>query len=181
MLNSISIKKQIYHGTVTPFDTINLKKGKDYKDFGKGFYLAYYKEQSISLAKRNLKNIPNANVCIYTYETNQEYFLDLYNKNKVLFFSEANLDWIDFVIKCRNIRGTWHDYSVVIGPTADDNTRLCMDFYNQGVYGKIGSIEAKTILLNNLEPEKLKTQVFIADEIGLGIINQDTRLSEVIK
>jgi hypothetical protein len=27
MLNSISIKKQIYHGTVTPFDTINLKIG----------------------------------------------------------------------------------------------------------------------------------------------------------
>lgn len=50
---------------------------------------------------------------------------------------------------------------MVIGPTADDNTLLCLRTYWQGFYGEAGSYEAKEILLRNLEPENLGRQCFV--------------------
>lgn len=40
---------------------------------------------------------------------------------------------------------------MVIGPTADDDTMLCLKTYWDGLYGAVGSLEAKRILLNNLD------------------------------
>ena len=60
--------------------------------------------------------------------------------------------------------GTPHDYDLVIGPTADDNTLLCLRAYWQELYGEIGSEEAKEVLLKNLEPENLGTQYFVSKQ-----------------
>jgi len=32
-----------------------------------------------------------------------------------------------------------HDYDMVIGPTADDDTAFCLKAYWDGLYGKVGS------------------------------------------
>ena len=53
---------------------------------------------------------------------------------------------------------------MVIGPTADDDTMLCLKTYWDGLYGTVGSSEAKRILLNNLETENLGIQYFIAKQ-----------------
>lgn len=34
---------KVYHGTVTSFTKIDVKKGAGYKDFGRGFYLSVSK------------------------------------------------------------------------------------------------------------------------------------------
>lgn len=76
-------------------------------------------------------------------------------------FEQPDMEWIDFILNCRERGGTPHDYDVVIGPTADDNTLLCLRTYWQGFYGEAGSYEAKEIFLRNLEPENLGRQCFV--------------------
>lgn len=57
----------------------------------------------------------------------------------------------------------------MVGPTADDDTALCLKAYSDGLYGQVGSETAKNILLNNLETENLGIQYFIGKQ---EIVNQ---------
>lgn len=49
-------------------------------------------------------------------------------------------------------------------PTADDDTMLCLKVYWDGLYGKVGSYDAKRILLNNLETDNLGIQYYIGKQ-----------------
>lgn len=64
---------------------------------------------------------------------------------------------------CREDGGLPHDYDLVIGPTADDDTMFCLRAYWDGLYGDVGSPEAKK-LLSNLEPDNLGIQYFIGKQ-----------------
>lgn len=74
------------------------------------------------------------------------------------------MEWLDFILMCRENGGMPHNYDLVIGPTADDDTALCLKVYWDGLYGKVGSNAAKTILLNNLETENLGIQYYIGKQ-----------------
>ena len=66
---------------------------------------------------------------------------------------------------CREKCETPHDYDLVIGPTADDDTAFCLKAYRDGVYGKKNdSAEAQKTLLNNLETDNLGVQYFIGKQ-----------------
>lgn len=54
-MDNFKIKSTIYHGTIANIDNIDLTIGRGYKDFGKGFYLAYNKAQSIGIINKNYK------------------------------------------------------------------------------------------------------------------------------
>ena len=56
-MNKFKIKSTIYHGTISDIDNIDLTAGRGYKDFGKGFYLAYNKAQSIGIINKNYKKL----------------------------------------------------------------------------------------------------------------------------
>jgi hypothetical protein len=43
----------LYHGTVYDFDTIDIKQGRRYKDFGQGFYCSETRNQAVGIAIRN--------------------------------------------------------------------------------------------------------------------------------
>lgn len=79
-------------------------------------------------------------------------------------FEYADTEWLDFILMCREQGGVPHNYDLVIGPTADDDTALCLKAYWEGLYGKVGSSDAKRILLNNLETENLGIQYFIGKQ-----------------
>lgn len=178
MSGLIEIKKKIYHGTDIYFKDIDLKRGKHYKDFGNGFYLAYQKEQSRKMAQKLMKAHKNNTGYIYTYNTVQAEIDRLYRIGKVRYFKEADLDWLDFVLKSRKTFRLWHSYDVVIGPTADDDTKLVLNAYNEGLYGDPKSKKAKYILLEQLEVNNLGVQVFIATQAGLSILDIDNREEE---
>lgn len=88
-----------------------------------------------------------------------------YVKNlNIKYFEHADIEWLDFILNCRELGGTPHDYDLVIGPTADDNTLACLRTYWQGFYGDTGTEDAKEILLKNLEPENLGIQCFVGKQ-----------------
>ena len=53
---------------------------------------------------------------------------------KVKRFEGMNREWLDFVKENRVKGGVQHDYDVVIGPVANDNTMRTIMFYISGVY-----------------------------------------------
>ena len=159
-------KEKLYHGTVSEISSVDVSKGRGNKDFGKGFYMAVSKKQAVGMmhkkyreAVRRSRNKKKADFSEHLYQItlNTAYLEELHVKQ----FLSADESWLDFVLMCREQGGVPHDYDVVIGPTADDDTMLCLKAYWDGLYGKVGSTDAKRILLNNLEPENLGIQYYV--------------------
>lgn len=159
-------KEKLYHGTISEIIRVDVLKGRGNKDFGKGFYMAVTKKQAVDMMHKKYreavrrsrnKNSVDFKEHLYQLTLDTEYLKTLHVKN----FSTADESWLDFVLMCREQGGVPHDYDVVIGPTADDDTMLCLKAYWDGLYGKIGSADAKRILLNNLEPENLGIQYYV--------------------
>ena len=83
----------------------------------------------------------------------------------VKIFAKADMEWLDFILANREATDhNAHSYDVVIGPTADDDTVIALQNYWKGIYGKVGSLEAKSALLNVLEVENLGTQCCLCTE-----------------
>ncbi len=168
----------LYHGTIDTISHIDVTKGRDRKDFGKGFYLAVSKSQAIGMMHKKFREqtVRNRNHNIsfsehlYEVRLNEEFL----NTLNIKVFEHADEEWIDFILLNREKGGIQHSYDLVVGPSADDNTILCLRTYWDGYYGKVGSEEAKEVLLRNLEVENLGIQYFIgkqeiADKLILSI------------
>ena len=118
----------VYHGTSFDFDAIDLAKSKDRRDFGKGFYTTTIQSQAESWAK-NIALRNGINTCfVYVYE----FTFDDSLKHK--HFEGLNEEWLEFIKKNRALGGIQHDYDVVTGPVADDNTMLTVNRYMNGTY-----------------------------------------------
>lgn len=163
------ISETLYHGTIYKISSIDVTKGRSNKDFGKGFYMAVEKSQAIGImnkkfneAVRRSKNKNPSDFEKHLYEITLD--KNLFPKLKIKYFIDADIEWLDFVLDCRSKGGVPHDYDLVIGPTADDNTTLCLKNYFDGIYGKVGTDDAKEFLMKNLEVENLGVQYYIGKQ-----------------
>ncbi|MDO4178060.1 MAG: DUF3990 domain-containing protein [Phascolarctobacterium sp.] len=118
----------VYHGTSYLFDEIDLNKSKDKRDFGKGFYTTTIVSQAEAWA-RNI-SIRNGCECGYVYV--YEFAFD--SSLKIKEFLGLNEEWLDFIKLNRVQGGVQHNFDVVIGPVANDNTMLTVNRYINGVY-----------------------------------------------
>ena len=173
------ISDVLYHGTAEKFQKIDVLKGRNNKDFGKGFYMAVTKNQAIGMMHKKYREAllrrPNApkgtfSETLYAIKIDIEYAKTL----NIKYFKIADEEWLDFILMCREKGGLPHNYDFVIGPTADDDTMFCLNSYWRGFYGEVGSDEAKEKLLGFLEPENLGIQYYvgkqdIADKLILDI------------
>lgn len=164
-----TLKTTLYHGTVFEISKIDVSLGRARKDFGKGFYMAVSKQQAIGMMHKKYREMVrrSRNKQESTFsEKLYQIILDesVLRQLNIKVFDYADAEWLDFILLCREHGGTPHDYDLVIGPTADDDTALCLKAYWDGLYGKTGSEEAKQILLNNLETDHLGVQYFIGKQ-----------------
>ncbi len=125
----------LYHGTNVMFDRVDLKHSKDKRDFGKGFYTTTLEEYAASWAENmyiryggkgkfvmNFKLVPAADLNVKT-------------------FSGLTREWLAMIKNNRMCGGTQHDYDIVIGPVADDNTMRTVALYVAGIYNEEMAIE----------------------------------------
>lgn len=108
----------VYHGGFQPIDQPEIRKGRNTKDFGTGFYCTIIKEQAQRWARRYDSSI----VSIYDVVMNT-------NLN-IKEFKEMSEEWLDFIIECRS--GKSHDYDIVIGAMADDQIYNYISDYMDG-------------------------------------------------
>lgn len=108
----------VYHGGFEPIDKPEIRKGRNTKDFGTGFYCTIIKEQAQRWARRYDTGI----VSIYDVVMNMNL--------KIKEFKEMSEEWLDFIIECRS--GKSHDYDIVIGAMADDQIYNYISDYMDG-------------------------------------------------
>jgi len=164
----------LYHGTLSLFDAVDITRGKGYKDFGKGFYLTGDRNHAIRLAERNrqietkrreLLQQPDAAIPMHLYTF--EFDADLLASSKFNireFRDDEIMEWVEFVLTNRATATKAHDYDIVTGATADDDTRLSLQVYRLGGYGDIDSAVAKNALVAALKLDVYPTQTYFGTQ-----------------
>ena len=117
----------LYHGSNTLFETPDLAFARDKRDFGIGFYTTLLRSQACEWAKNMFERYGGAASYIYSFELDES---DL----SVLSFPEISVDWLEMVKENRLQGGIQHDYDIVMGPVANDNTLRTVSLYVAGVY-----------------------------------------------
>mgnify|MGYP003322569632 CR=1 FL=1 len=165
----LSPNSSLYHGSAERFKHIDVAKGRGFKDFGKGFYMSVDRRQAIGMMHKKFEEATGRRLngssdglekVLYRIDINEAVLGEL----KIKTFPSADIEWVDFILRCRQVDGTLHDYDLVIGPTADDDTRLLMKNYIDGVYGDLDDPAAKNTLLRLLKPERLGVQWFVSKQ-----------------
>ena len=159
----------LYHGSINLFNKPDANLGKPFKDFGRGFYVSQKKQSAINIAFRNksieesrnkrLRKTENVSAYLYTFE----FDLSILKDYSVKEFLYADKEWLLFVLANRSSRDKSHSHDVVIGPTANDDTRASLRAYNAGAYGEQDSDEAMNILIRRLKVDKLPEQVYFSN------------------
>jgi len=153
----------VYHGSISSIEKIDVTKGKPYKDFGRGSYVTKSKSHATNLALRN-KRIEierfgrPCEAYLHTYDMDMRGLSDFNVKE----FLDADLEWVQFVLENRKTRNRTHNYDIIIGPTANDDTMVVINAYLDELYGKVGSEEALNVLLKNIEAENLPGQIYFS-------------------
>ena len=161
----------VYHGSTYIFNRIDVSEGKPYKDFGCGFYVTQSEPHARKIALRN-KRIEKerfgreCGAYLYTYELD----LNKLSGFKVKEFTDAGHEWLQFVLTNRKDRGRVHDYDIVIGPTANDDTMVVINAYLDALYGEIGSDGALNTLLKNIEAENLPRQIYFSSNEAAALL-----------
>lgn len=125
----------LYHGTCYKFLQIDFSKSKDKRDFGKGFYTTTIFEQAEKWAKNQFIRYGGDGSFVKEYEYTETQNL----KTKV--FKSMDLEWLEFIKKCRTEGGTPHNYDIIQGPVANDNTMRTIALYISGIYTAEQAIE----------------------------------------
>jgi len=113
----------LYHGSNQDFDTIDNKKFKDKRDFGKGFYTTTLHEQAEDWAEALFDRYKGDGVFIYEIE-----FI-LLDKLLIKEFDGLSEEWLLMIQKNRILGGIQHDFDIVQGPVANDKTARTIALY----------------------------------------------------
>ena len=171
----------VYHGSTVAFDEIDVTRGKPYKDFGRGFYVTRVWSHAESLAVRNrefeIRRFGRScSAYIHTF------LLDLDRAMKELKFFEfkkADVEWMRFVLANRDTRARAHDFQMIVGPTANDDTSAVLKAYFGGFYGDVGSTHAIETALRFIEGDNLPPQIYFADNRVRDFLRRDGEVTEV--
>ncbi|MDR2590816.1 MAG: DUF3990 domain-containing protein [Oscillospiraceae bacterium] len=163
----------VYHGTTSLIDTIDVTKGKPYKDFGRGFYVTEDYNHAKNLAIRNKRLEQSYGKQDYvSYVYTYSFDLNKARDYKLLEFDIADVDWMRFVLANRNAYDKKHDYDIIIGPTANDDTSIVLKSYFNGLYGDIDSEKALKLALDMIEAENLPEQIYFGSNQATSCLTQ---------
>jgi hypothetical protein len=157
-------KMILYHGSYTQIkkpEILTLEKGRD---FGTGFYTTTIKNQAERWAVRTAKlqsikvNKPSSAVVnIYNFDEQKA------NKLKTKAFLTADLEWLNFITKCRSDLNFKHDFDIISGKIADDKVGETIEFVLAGIMRKEDAIE-------RLKFEKINDQICFCTKLALETI-----------
>ena len=108
----------VYHGGYMAVKQPEIRKGRNTKDVGTGFYCTVIKDQAQRWARR------------YDTKVVSIYEVRLRPTLKIKEFKDMTNEWLDFIIACRS--GIPHDFDIVIGAMADDQIYNYISDYMEG-------------------------------------------------
>ena len=141
----------LYHGSYAKVENIDLKKCKQGKDFGRGFYLTSSYDIG-SMVEGTTEGVISV------------FRLHLTSDVNVYTFDSADAAWLHFVTANRrkdlfpNLASQYQKYDIIAGKIANDRTARTLQIYISGGYGEPGSDEADRIAIETLLPNRLENQ-----------------------
>ena len=144
----------LFHGSNQNFEQVDLEKSKDKRDFGRGFYMTTLREQAVRWAQNMF--VRHGGLGQYVYE----FALDISPDLRIKRFNGLDYEWLNMVKINRINGGTQHDYDVVWGPVADDETMRTLALFVAGIY-------TEDMALQQLSFSKPSDQVSIHTERAL--------------
>jgi len=122
---------QVFHGSYTEIESVDLSKCQSNKDFGKGFYVTKFCKQAEEWAE--IIGKVNGTIGVVTeFIFYERAFTE--ESLKVLRFDGYNDKWFDFIILNRNVETPEqkHDYDIIEGPVADDKVQRRINKFLEG-------------------------------------------------
>jgi hypothetical protein len=116
----------LYHGSNRRFDAPDMSRARDRRDFGIGFYTTTLRAQAAEWAQIVSERF-GGEPHLYTFDFDSAGL-------RMLAFPAISLEWLELVKANRQAGGTQHDYDVVTGPVANDDTMRTIALYVSGVY-----------------------------------------------
>lgn len=111
----------LYHSSDVEVTSPDILHSRIDIDFGRGFYLTPLREQAINYAQRFLRRGKSAWVNTFYLEHEPTEW-------KIQEFTDYNLDWLNFITKCRAADDNT-DFDLVIGGIANDKVIRTLDRY----------------------------------------------------
>lgn len=131
----------LYHGSKADFETINLQKANDYKDFGRGFYVTTSYNQAVKWANRKYKKTSTQRTSyLYCYKLTQDIdpATSELNIHELLCYDK---EWLDFICENRmKICNT--SYDLVYDRMADSRAPQIPKIISSYWYGALTYEEA---------------------------------------
>ena len=152
----------IYHGSNFAFDTIDLEKSHNRRDFGRGFYCTVLESQAEEWARRLYLRSHKGGRYVYRYLFRQTEDL------KIKHFTALDQEWLEFIKENRTKGGIQHSYDVVVGPVADDNTMETVQLYLSGILKAEEAVE-------RLRYNKVNNQVSFHTPLALEHLTLESR------
>ena len=155
---------KLYHGSNQPILEIDLSKGKEYKDFGKGFYTTHLYEQAVFWSNRIADRF-GGTATVTEFEFNLDAAIT--DGLSVKIFENPDKEWALFVMANRKRGETTfrHEYDIVIGPVADDRMARLFGLYEMDFI----NLDA---VVAGLVYKDLNSQYFFATERSLNYIRR---------
>jgi hypothetical protein len=125
----------LYHGSNQIFNTVDLSKSRDRRDFGRGFYLTTLQEQAEAWAVNMYIRYGGIGEFIYVFEFEESIELNIKR------YPELNIEWLEMIKENRTKGGIQHKYDVIYGPVANDNTMRTIALYIAGIYTSEAAFE----------------------------------------
>ena len=127
-----------------------------------GFYTTIYESQAKEWAYR-LSMRENKKE-YYVYQFTYKILDDI----KVKHFDGLSQEWLEFVKENRIKGGLQHNYDIVIGPVADDNTMETVQLYISGILTSKEAVE-------RLRYSKVNNQISFHTQKGLSCLTLERR------
>ena len=149
----------LYHGSYTQIKNPKILFQEKGRDFGFGFYTTSIKEQAerwaVRVARLYSKQTEKEEIAIVNiYEFDEKLARIL----KIKTFANPDLDWLDFVVRCRSDLDFKHGFDIVSGKIADDKVGETVEYVLAGIMRKEDAVE-------HLKFEKINDQTcFCTDE-----------------
>ena len=162
----------LYHGSYTVIEKPRIITQEKGRDFGFGFYTTTIKAQAERWAIRTTRlrsriarlysrrTDKNENAVVNVYEFDESLAKALNEKS----LPNADLEWLELVIKCRSDLDFRHGFDIVSGKIANDNVGETVQYVLAGIMRKEDAVE-------RLRFEKINDQICFCTEKALEAIS----------
>lgn len=134
----------VYHGGADAVSNPDLSHSRKAVDFGAGFYVTPIFDQAIRWGEKRKRRQGSAVISRYEYDEAAASAL------KILRFDGYSEDWLDFVVRCRDLKDD-SGWDIVVGGVANDKVFDTLEAFFDGFATKAQTIDRLRMEAPNLQ------------------------------